>query len=301
MCGAHFDDLAWAINVWASAIGRKFHFESNCTNPHIKVFSKEDPFAMSECQRYKLLGREYTQYTVQPMQVVDCGGLTKNLALHEAGHLFGLCDQYPGEIAKCGYTTAATPGSVMQSAVTDYLTSDDLAGIKGLAAIYSPSSLAGKILASGTYDRSGGGFSLNVTTRNNNQRTTSITLALQGQSWTYNCNEAGMCGNDAVSLKILSSNLFEYTWQSTTRMNLVSAVGLMDDSDSVVAAADNVAPPGPVSSQLNFNTGAGQGSCVDGSAACDKVGAQLQRACVCSYLNGCLLIESVELCTNLNL
>ncbi|MGE0173956.1 MAG: hypothetical protein AB7T49_14260 [Oligoflexales bacterium] len=135
VCGAHFSEISWAIKKWASAIGRTFIYNESCSNPTIRSYGREESFAQSECGKSGLEGRAFARPTAVPMQVVDCGfdGDIRLALLHEVGHLWGLCDQYPGEIDHCTFSTEPDPDSVMASGQSDSLTSDDIDGIRSLA------------------------------------------------------------------------------------------------------------------------------------------------------------------------
>jgi hypothetical protein len=136
VCGAHFEEIKWAIATWAKAIDREYNIVQSCGDQHISSFGPDDPFAIEDCKRWNMQGRRYSQATLTPMRLVDCKS-TKDVKLsmlHEAGHLFGLCDQYEGQRERCSVSTDPVPGSVMHSAQSLYLTEDDIMGLKALEA-----------------------------------------------------------------------------------------------------------------------------------------------------------------------
>ena len=75
------------------------------------------------------------------MEFIDCErNKPKNRKaafLHEAGHLFGLCDQWHGGLHLCEHTTDPVKESVMGSLRYDSLQPDDIAGIRILRDVRS--------------------------------------------------------------------------------------------------------------------------------------------------------------------
>src|SRR5262245_38572458 len=80
LCGgtaAVFDDIAWAIRIWAKELGRTLTIVKDCATPDVKFFGKDDTYAKTQCQLYNLVGRVYAWHTRLPMEIVDCGGMNR--------------------------------------------------------------------------------------------------------------------------------------------------------------------------------------------------------------------------------
>jgi hypothetical protein len=134
LCGVELDTLAWAINAWGAEIGKRFQFVNDCNNAHINSYGATDPYAISECARWGYSRNMYVQSFSNPMPMVDCGidsSYRQAAILHEAGHLWGMCDQYPEQISNCESTTAPV-NSVMNASWSTSLSSDDITGIRAL-------------------------------------------------------------------------------------------------------------------------------------------------------------------------
>lgn len=139
ICGGHFDELKNAILKWAAAIDRTYDIVNKCESEHIQSFLTDEAFAKTNCSRWNIEARMYSESDKTPMRVVDCNIAKDRVPfaiLHEVGHLFGLCDQYPGEVGRCVYSTDVVPGSVMHQAGSMQLQPDDIDGIRALAQKY---------------------------------------------------------------------------------------------------------------------------------------------------------------------
>lgn len=133
VCGPDVADIGWAINTWATEIGRRYEVVSDCDTQRINNWVQDTEYAKREC---KELGNTtaFARPTANPQELVDCGGLWGRVGyLHEVGHLFGLCDMYDPAINRCVVNNGAVAGAVMEEAMTEYLLSDDIAGIRALA------------------------------------------------------------------------------------------------------------------------------------------------------------------------
>jgi hypothetical protein len=139
LCGANLETLGWAINVWGAEIGKRFRFVEDCSSQDVNSYGESDSYAIRECAGYGFANNMYVLRATSPMQMVDCGiasYLLETAILHEAGHLWGLCDQYEEAIGRCAYTTSPSAGSVMNDGDTTYLSSDDSTGIRQLQRRY---------------------------------------------------------------------------------------------------------------------------------------------------------------------
>ena len=134
--GASPQTVAWAINVWAAPLGKSFVVQSGTSPSQATVWSYSQRDAESRGWCNGFAGRAYALPDRTPMVIVDCGGFARSgssYVLHEVGHLFGLCDQYPEGISNCAVSTQPAPGSVMYSARTTSLTDDDVTGVMAVA------------------------------------------------------------------------------------------------------------------------------------------------------------------------
>jgi hypothetical protein len=154
MCGADLPTLQWAINEWGSHVGKTFRFvvyndTTNCANVDILSIAASTSYAQEQCGAKNWTNTMFMTDYARPMTVVDCGGhgQLQEGFLHEAGHLWGLCDQYNAKgmsgMSNCVSTTAVAPGSVMSGSWVSQLTDDDITGIRGIhglgpATAYTP-------------------------------------------------------------------------------------------------------------------------------------------------------------------
>jgi hypothetical protein len=139
ICGAYQNMLAWAISVWGRALERTFTVVQDCGgNQDVNIWWAGTQYAKEQCARYNFgPGKMFTFTSSKPMTLVECGGFSERALmtnlLHEAGHLFGLCDQYDASIHNCAVNFGVKAGSVMNSADTIELTVDDIDGIRALS------------------------------------------------------------------------------------------------------------------------------------------------------------------------
>ena len=133
VCGADVEIIGWAINSWGAAIGRHYSVVADCDHEKIDNWPPNSDFAKSNCAQFNIT-TAYARPELDPQQIVDCGEMDGAVGyIHEVGHLFGLCDQYADHVGNCAYNNGIVAGSIMNASDKEYLTQDDLDGIRALA------------------------------------------------------------------------------------------------------------------------------------------------------------------------
>ena len=314
VCGSSsFDDLKWAIGTWAKEIDRSYTIMQSCTQPDIYSYSSTEEYAQRKCREYNLVGRAYMEYRAYPMELVNCGvTYSKGALLHEVGHMFGLCDQYPGEIERCDFTTLPSTEAIMNGGWTtsERLSEDDVKGIRALAKKFGGQSATGMRLSSGTYSSVPGGISkYTITATDVGSRTSAVRLQVAEKYWIFPCDEGGICKYDETSrIQIASSTSFYY-WSSIQKGTPFSLnAGLTDDNSTATDGQGNSAshPTSRISASSDplpernqpesFTARNGRLlSCSNGAEKCSE--ERSQSECLCRFYSTCLGIEVMDYCT----
>lgn len=145
ICGnTQFNEIKKAINMWGAAINRTYHVIQSCNNHDIEVHNRQDPKTLEAIKKWPHFKKRYDEGKDLAFVVIHEDGflhfynttikpLSYTTILHETGHLFGLCDQYPESITICARTTAPVKKSVMMNAWKfNSLQQDDIEGLRNL-------------------------------------------------------------------------------------------------------------------------------------------------------------------------
>ena len=142
VCGPKKDGVIKAVKEWASHTNRKDGFEivSGChqkTNIYTEVWSRQRMCRhVRQGPRCRIMG-----LAIRNRLIVVDGASNTNLLLHETGHLWGMCDQYPDRSGRWQYSCdrywrtdrmkkMAAMGFITPDRID--LTKDDIRGIKRL-------------------------------------------------------------------------------------------------------------------------------------------------------------------------
>ena len=141
VCGDSESALSEGLSQWSDAAGRSgsLKVDSECdlsAERVIKVVGTETSESQRRCATFPKAAA--LTYVEQGLVVVcENGGNLQAIMLHEAGHLWGMCDVYPQQLAGSGncdsrFFTGASRKSVMGASYESVLSNDDKAGIKAL-------------------------------------------------------------------------------------------------------------------------------------------------------------------------
>jgi hypothetical protein len=145
ICGDHAEELVAGISAWSRAAGRDSRLAvvglsgESCNRSAgrtIYVHGSGKPDAARLCAKFpKAVALTY----VDQSTVVVCGKTERiaEIMLHEAGHLWGMCDVYPDEVlggSNCDsrFFTGRSRASVMGANYSRVLSAADLTGINAM-------------------------------------------------------------------------------------------------------------------------------------------------------------------------
>ena len=139
VCGDHADELVVGIKSWLAAAGRQGGVQVLATcdltkaKKTIGVFGRERPESIRACKNFpKAVALTYVSQSI----VVVCNDSDRlmEVMLHEAGHLWGMCDVYPENVIGSGncdeaYYTGRSRASVMGANYSLALSEADRLGL----------------------------------------------------------------------------------------------------------------------------------------------------------------------------
>jgi len=214
VCGVYFEQIRWAIQTWSKEIQRSYDVKSSCTRPHINAYGPQDPTTKRECARWGFTDRMYMHDHLNPMPLYDCGYPydQRPALLHEVGHLFGLCDQYPEQIHKCAISTEVVPGSVMHEASKDFLTPDDIEGIKQAARRSPIPDQPGSVIVLnlGWYRNPVTNRRWYVTPQKFGRKMTGLTIQIDRNSYRAICGSNNQCSMSSGTITPQDGRTFTY-------------------------------------------------------------------------------------------
>jgi hypothetical protein len=199
ICGAHDQLIADAITKWGAAIKRSYNIVLTCgvKTPTVRSFASTDPVSIKVCREMSATNHMFTEYA-SSLNIYDCekkAELLPSTILHEAGHLFGLCDQYfTSNLPHCSQQPTMGLGSVMFTGNSVNLSRDDINGIRVLMAL-NPIAGEGSLVApkNGYYISADESKTYYLEAHISGRITTSVTLFWVGGESEYHCTNQNFC------------------------------------------------------------------------------------------------------------
>ena len=141
VCGDNAAEIISGIKAWSTASGRTdgLSFQESCSRKKstmIYSFGRDKSTAKEVCKKYP---KAVALTFVDSRTIVACDKTDKlpEVMLHEAGHLWGMCDVYPEDVigsTNCdlNYFTGRSHGSVMGANYKQALSPADISGIAAM-------------------------------------------------------------------------------------------------------------------------------------------------------------------------
>jgi len=216
VCGSHYEMIKEAINTWAAIINRNFKVKYSCTNAHIYSYGSHQSHTQKKCELYNYENRMFVYDELHPQELYDCDKKPSRLRpsiLHEVGHLFGLCDQYPGQIEKCATSTAPDHQSIMKDTYgNNSLGIDDITGIRALAKKYSGETDRFDLLEGSYRNDRGTIWHLSI----DKTYSGALKAITVDKKWPYICDWFGICSSNTSKIIFLDSKRVQYLHSDDT-------------------------------------------------------------------------------------